>query len=299
MSLVESLSSVLLRILPREYFLKIRSAYFSLKTKASPLLRLVHGTFTTEDLVAELDANLDKDWRVLMLHTSVNNLAPMYQGSALELLQALIEYTGKERTLVMPAFNFGDDGEGARERLKREPRFDLRRTPSQMGLMTELFRRSRGVLQSRHPVYRIAALGPEAKAMVEGHELAPTGMGDGTPFGYMAQCNAHIIGIGKSFQVMTQVHQVETLMAHDWPSPLGDMPNLPVTIIEKDAETEMEIGGAHQQWRFNIWKLRDLMSPQQLREWRFHSCPMFAARAGEVTETLVEAAKRGTILYDP
>ncbi|MFK7975494.1 MAG: AAC(3) family N-acetyltransferase, partial [Halioglobus sp.] len=147
MSLVESLSSVLLRFLPREYFLKIRSVYFSLKTKVSPLLRMMHGTFTTQDLIAELDANLDSDWRVLMLHTSVNNLAPMYEGSALELLQELIKYTGEERTLVMPAFNFGDDGEGARERLKREPRFDLRRTPSQMGLMTELFRRSRGVLQ--------------------------------------------------------------------------------------------------------------------------------------------------------
>ncbi|MFK7730807.1 MAG: AAC(3) family N-acetyltransferase, partial [Pseudomonadales bacterium] len=198
-----------------------------------------------------------------------------------------------------PAFNFGDDGEGARERLKREPRFDLRRTPSQMGLMTELFRRSRGVLQSRHPVYRIAALGPEAEAIVAGHELAPSGMGEETPFGYMARCNAHIVGIGKSFQVMTQVHQVETLMADQWPSPLGEMPNLKVTIVEKDTETEMEIGGAHQQWRFNIWKLRELMCPEQLREWRFHNCPMFAARAGEVTDTLVEAAKRGTILYDP
>jgi hypothetical protein len=58
-SLVETLSSTLLKLLPRAYFLKVRSSYLRLKTKASPLLRLVHGTFSTDELIAEIDRHLD------------------------------------------------------------------------------------------------------------------------------------------------------------------------------------------------------------------------------------------------
>ena len=299
MNLIERLSATLLRLLPRAYFLKMRSIYFKLKKQASPLLCLIHGTFTTNDLIAEIDQRLDKDWKVLMVHSSVNNLSPMYQGNALELVKALIEYCGPNRTLVMPAFNFGEGGEGARETLKKNPRFDLRRSPSQMGLLTEIFRRSKGVLQSRHPVYRVAALGPQAADLVRGHEMAPTGMGVGTPFDYMAQHGASIIGLGKTFQVMTQTHHIESLLAGDWPVPHQELPRIPVTVIDKQGEVAMEISGLQQQWAFNIWKLREIMPPEQLREWRFHNSPMFTAQADEVTDALVAAAKRGSTLYDP
>jgi len=299
MNLIESLSSTLLKILPREYFLKTRSIYFKLRKKSGPLLCLLHGTFTTSDIINEIDKRLDRDWQILMVHSSINGLLPMYKGNALELLKALIEYCGPNRTLVMPAFNFGEAREGAREILKKCPRFDVRRTPSQMGLLTELFRRSKGVRQSRHPAYRVAALGPEAEALTSCHELAPGGMGKGTPFDYMARHNAHIIGIGKSFQVMTQVHQVESLLGSEWPVPHTLLPNVPVTIVDREGEFEMEIGGTQQLWTFNIWKLREILSDKLLKEWRFHNCQMFAARANEVTDALVEAARRGFTLYDP
>lgn len=299
MNLVEILSSFLLKKIPYEQFLKLRLTYFKIKTKASPLLRLIYGTFTTNDLIAELEARLDEDWSILMVHSSVNNMLPMYQGNALELVNALIAFCGPQRTLVMPAFYFGQDEEGAREAFKKNPIFDLRRAPSQMGLLTELFRRSKGVVQSRHPVYRIAALGPQAEALTRDHDLAPSGMGKGTPFDYMALHNAQIIGIGKSFQVMSQVHHVESLLGDDWPAPQTPTSNLTVTLVDKSGEIDMEIGGNDQQWNFNIWKLREIMPGDNLKEWRFHNCPMFAARAKEVTDRLVEAGQRGFTLYDP
>jgi aminoglycoside 3-N-acetyltransferase len=299
MNVLESLSSLLHRGLPREQFLKLRSAYLRLKKHASPLLRLIHGRFTTADLIAEIDRHLDSEWRILMVHSSVNNLEPMYQGNALELVRALIEYCGPERTLVMPAFNFGAEGEGAREALKKNPRFDLQRSPSQMGLLTELFRRSKGVIQSRHPAYRIAAMGPEAQALVRGHESAPSGMGKGTPFEYMARNDAQILGIGKSFQVMTQVHHVESLLGVDWPAPQTFLPNIPVVVIDKREEIPMEIGGNQQLWTFNIGKLKQIVQDKALQEWRFHNCPMFVASAKEITDALTVAASRGITLYDP
>ena len=98
---------------------------------------------------------------------------------------------------------------------------------------------------------------------------------------------------------MTQVHQVESLLGNEWPVPQTLLPNVPVTIVDREGEFEMEIGGTQQLWTFNIWKLREILGNKFLREWRFHNCQMFAARANEVTDALVEAARRGFTLYDP
>jgi aminoglycoside 3-N-acetyltransferase len=296
--LVESLSSSLLKILPSSQFLKVRNFYHKVRSKSAPIIRAVYGHFSTEDLIREIDSKIDSDWNILMVHSSVNNLAPMYDDGTMELLHALIKYCGPERTLVMPAFNFGAYGEGAREMLKKEPRFDLRRAPSQMGLLTELFRRSPGVVQSKHPIYRVAALGPLAEELTAGHENIPSGMGANSPFDYMAQQNAQIVGIGKPFQVMTQVHHVESLLGDKWPAPVTELPNIPVTLVDKKTEINMEIGGVQQQWTFNIWKLREIMSESELKEWSYHNCQLFAARAGAVTDALTGAAENGFTLYD-
>ena len=47
-----------------------------------------------------------------------------------------------------------------------------------------------------------------------------------------------------------------------------------------------------------MWKLRDILGSDQLREWRFHNVPLFATRAHDVTEALQDAAKRGVTLYE-
>ena len=75
---------------------------------------------------------------------------------------------------------------GAYATFKQRPRFDVRKTPSMMGLATEIFRRSKGVVHSRHPVYRMSALGPLAKPLTDGHERAGSPCGRGTPFEFMA-----------------------------------------------------------------------------------------------------------------
>jgi len=229
----------------------------------------------------------------------VNHMQPMYTDNALDLVKMLISFCGPERTLAMPAFYFGDPAiGGAYETFKQRPRFDLRRTPSMMGLATALFRRMDGVVQSRHPIYRISALGPLARQMTAGHEHAPTASGRGTPFEFMANHDTLIIGLGKPIQVMTQVHHVEPLMGDQFPVPRSPPTRLSMTLLDGREEIPIELAGEGLTWRFNIWKLRTIMDGDQLREWTFHHVPMFAARAAEVTRALVEAAKRGVTLYD-
>lgn len=300
MSPLEFASGLAVRYLDEQRIGALRDAYFSLRTRLSPALRLIHGTFDTAALRAHLEQRIGGDFEVLMVHSSVNHMQPMYTDTPLDLVRMLMSFCGPERTLVMPAFYFGDPAiGGAYATFQQRPRFDLRRTPSQMGLATELFRRMPGVVQSRHPVYRMSALGPLAEALTTGHEFASSPAGLGTPFEFMAKHNTRIIGIGKPMQVLTQAHHAEEAMGDAFPVPRQPGVPLAMTLVDQGKEMPFSLAGLGFQGRFNIWKLRAIMNRDSLKEWNFHHVPMFSTRAKDVTESLFAAARRGVTLYDP
>lgn len=299
MKALETISGLAVRYLNQERIDALRNIYFVGRSKLYPLMRLAYGTFNAADLRAHLEEKVGRDFDILMVHSSINHMAPMYTEGPLEMVRMLMDYCGQTKTLAMPAFWFGDPKiGGAYATLKQNPRFDLRRTPSQMGLATELFRRMPGVVQSRNAVYRVSALGPLAREMAMGHENCIHPAGLGSPFDFMARHNTMIIGIGKPFQVMTQAHSVEGILGDDFPVPLKKGSPLPITIIDGKDEIPSALNGSGISWRFNIWKLRNIMNKQTLREWSFHHVPLFSARAGDVTSALIEAAKQGITLYD-
>jgi len=299
MNLLETVSGLAARHLKQEQMQALRERYLALRARLNPVLRAVYGSFDAATLRAHLEQRIGKDFEILMVHSSINHMQPMYNDGPLELVRMLMNFCGPERTLVMPAFYFGDPAiGGAHATFQQKPRFDLRRTPSQMGLATELFRRSRGVLQSRHPVYRIAALGPLAEALTQGHEHAGTPSGRGTPFAFMAEHDTRIIGIGKTFEVLTQVHHPEDVLGDDFPVPAKTGAGLPMTLVEGKTEIPFELAGRSFEWRRNMWKLRQIMDKDALQEWKFHHVPLFATRARDVTNALIDAARRGVTLYE-
>lgn len=303
MDILHTLSDIAVRHLSEERLMALRSSYLSFRRRLNPLLKLIYGTYSTNDLQTHLKKTVGSDFEILMVHSSVNHMLPMYTGTPLELLKMLIDFCGPQKTLVMPAFYFGDPKIGTvQETFQARPHFNLKRTPSQMGLITELFRRTKGVLQSRHPVYRIAAFGPLAKELVTGHEHASGPSGFGSPFEYMTKHDTMIIGIGKSFHVMTQVHHVDEIMGEDFPVPkvpAEQQKVLQVKVIDGDEEVPVTLHGTGLKWRFNIAKLPQLLHSGDLKYWTFHHTPLFAARAKQVTDSLIKAAKKGQTLYEP
>lgn len=299
MSPLEFVSGLAFKYLNQSQIEGLRSTYLKARISLYPAMRWLYGTFDAASLRAHLEEKVGTDFDILMVHSSVNHMAPMYTDGPLELVKMLMEFCGPSRTLAMPAFYFGDPKiGGAYATFSKRPRFDLKRVPSQMGLATELFRRIPGVFQSRHPVYRIAAIGPMAREMTLGHELAKYPNGVGTPFDFMFKNNTRIIGIGKPFQVLTQAHHVEAVMGDEFPVPRGNGAGLEVTVIDGKEEVTARLTGNGLLWSFNIWKLREIMNQQRLTEWQFHHVPMFSTRANDVTSDLLEAARRGVTLYE-
>jgi len=299
MNIFEQVSGIAVRRLRPNQFAAMRSRYQSVRRKLYPLMRAMYGSFDTAKLRSHLEDRIGRNFEILMVHSSVNNMAPMFTEGPAELLRMLREYCGSERTLVMPAFYFGDPKlGGARGTFSENPRFDLRRTPSQMGLLTELFRRTKNVRLSRNPVYRVSALGPLADELVRGHEHAESPSGRGTPFDFMAGRDTLILGIGKPYQVLTQVHHAEAVMGEEFPVPRSQPSPLSMILVDGTEEIPFVLRGWSYQWPIDMWKLRSIMDRESLQDWRFHNVPMFAARARDVTESLVAAARRGVTLYE-
>ena len=136
-----------------------------MRKRLGPLYRIRFGAFDAQDLCAELASRLTPETEIVMVHCSVNNLEPMYIGTVSELLDGLIELCGAKRTLAMPAFFLGGADTDPAAYYRRTPAFDARRQPSQMGILSELFRRRAGVLRSLHPTASVCALGRSVTAV--------------------------------------------------------------------------------------------------------------------------------------
>ena len=149
------------------------------RRSASPLIKAVHGTFDASDLLEELSRRLPPAFDVLMVHCAFDDLVPMDREGPLELLRALQRLSGANRTLAMPAFSYVLPD--LVRHLEAHSRFDVRRAPSRMGLLSEMFRRTPGVVRSLHPTHSVCAVGPLAAQLTCEHHRGATTFGPGRP----------------------------------------------------------------------------------------------------------------------
>lgn len=298
MNLQASLYNLIRRALSQEKRGRIKRSQQRLRNKLRWYYQARYGTFSADDLKREIERQLGDDFEILMLHSAFDGMTPMYRGSVLELKNALIDFCGPGRTLVMPAFFFGGPDFDPIRYYREKPLFDLRRTPSQMGLLTELFRRHPGVARSLHPTYSICALGPLAAELTGQHHLDPHGCGVASPFGVMDRRRTTIAGIGLPYyRCLTHVHHIEHVLGKDFPVPYREETARVVLVDGERNRVERELRVKVFDSPRKIERLERIMAPRDLRTWRFHGVPMFAVSACEITAALLEHAKKGITIY--
>lgn len=290
--------ATLRRTLSQERRTELKRLQGVARKRLAPVLSLVHGNFSTQELLAELARRLPEDFEILMVHSSFDGLLPMYKGSAKELVNALIEFCGPERTLVMPSFVMGGRTYDATAYFKARE-FDVRRTPSEMGLVAEVFRRTPNVLRSLHPTCSICVLGPLAAELTTGHHLSRTGLSPDSPFGVMTRRRTAILGLGVDYyRCLTHAHTARDQMADAFPIKFASR-STEVTLVDyAGSRYDYVLGLPDRSRKLDLRVLWSVLSKDELREWRFHGAPLFAIpRAATVTERLIEAAQRGITIY--
>lgn len=150
---------------------------------------------------------------VLLVHSSYDRFTG-FTGTVRDVIGALQESVGREGTIVMPTTPFTGT---AVDWVAGGRIFDAARTPSQMGLVTELFRRSPGVIRSVHPTHPVAAWGAHAEALTRDHHRAATPCGAGSPYLRLLDYDGKILLLGTGVTAFTFYHGVEELLEPELP----------------------------------------------------------------------------------
>ena len=154
------------------------------------------------DIISALQALVAQPLRIVMVHSSLSVFGRI-AGGASTVLRALRAWQ-PDATLAMPAHSYcyPQPGEAA-------PIFDVDRSPSVVGRITEAFRHQPGVVRSMHPTHSLAALGPDAEQLIRGHEQCDTPCGTGTPYARLVSRDAAVLMFGAPMLSYTLFHTAE------------------------------------------------------------------------------------------
>lgn len=158
----------------------------------------------TDALARELRALGIGDGDLLLVHSKMGG-ASLPETTAC--LEALVVSVAPSGTLAVPTFNFGF--------CAGKP-YDRRKTPSQMGLLTEFARRDKRAKRIHHPIYSFALFGRDA----EEHSRKiknDSAFGDESLFGELRRRNGKILLIDlKIHETFTFLHHVEEMAGCDY-----------------------------------------------------------------------------------
>lgn len=136
---------------------------------------------------------------VLFAHSSLSAFG-WVEGGADAVADALLEAVGEEGTVALPTFSWGDFHKQGRVV------FDLCRTPSECGRITEVFRKRPGAMRSQHVCHSVAAIGPRAQDIMGDGVLS---FGPGGSLHQLYLLDSWYLLLGVNFNSCTALHMVE------------------------------------------------------------------------------------------
>ncbi len=179
---------------------------------ASPYQARNDGMCILEAIMLTLE-KLSEDFRklgveegdTLLVHSSYKSLGEV-EGGPQTVVRALEAALGAEGTLIMPTFNFDFN--------KGEP-WDVRTTPSKMGILTDLVRVDPRARRVFHPFYSFAILGKHAEML--GSLRYKSAYERNSVFGKLRDLDGKIMVIGLSYNnSMTFFHHIEQMEGVDY-----------------------------------------------------------------------------------
>ena len=195
------------RFLPEKTFRTLSKKYYYLLSVIYP--RLSEKAFR-KLLVDRLGI---KKETTVFIHSSIDKLNlgfPVYK-----VLSILLDVVGEEGTLVFPSWHYL----GRAETYVKNPNsvFNVKKSPTFLGLLPELARRHKNAFRSLHPTTSIVAIGKHAEMLVSEHHLDVYPQGEKSPFYKLIHLDAKIIGLGEKVVSLSFVHCVEDIMKKEFP----------------------------------------------------------------------------------
>ena len=166
---------------------------------------------------------------VVMVHSSLSSLGYV-AGGAETVIRGLLQALGPDGTLLMPALSYSYVHADS-------PYFDVRITPSNVGVIPETFRTRPGTRRSICPTHSVCGVGPLAGALLGGHDLDDTPCGKHSPYRLLPDCAGQVVFLGCNPRRNTSMHSVEEVVVP--PYLWGRMLSYEVTLPDGVCRTQL------------------------------------------------------------
>lgn len=133
-----------------------------------------------------------------------------------QLLELLCERIGPEGTMVMPSFPWKNEEAFLPDGFE----FDVRRTPSRMGLLSELFRTKEGTARSEHYWWPLCARGRHAQEILAGQRFVVHPFGPGSSPRRLLDFPTKMVGLGVTTNYNIITHVVDAALEPRYPRKL-------------------------------------------------------------------------------
>lgn len=160
----------------------------------------------------------------LFIHASLDMLNTTL--TPLEILNILLEIVGDEGSISVPTFI----RYSSKEWMEMPKEFNIKRTPSGMGIFSERVRRYKYAHRSIHPTKSIASIGKISNDVTSEHHLSDFAFGEKSPFfKLMKNHNVKILGLGAPMSYLSMVHVIEDIFSDKYPINVNE-----TTLYEKN-----------------------------------------------------------------
>lgn len=283
------LSRIIFQLFPEEVFINLRKIYRTiLETWYAPLSEQEFRKILAEELKISKDS-------IVFIHSSVDNLNIRFD--TYRLLEILLETVGEGGTLVFPCWHFTYRAE---EYLKSGKVFDVRRSPSALGMLSEMARRYPGAKRSLHPINSIVAIGKNAEAIVGLHHTDIYPCGEKSPYYLTMQMGGIIAGIGVNANFMSFVHCPEDVIKNRFPVKTRLDQVFEAKVKKEDGTIEIiKTLAAHPQIKNNniIGFLKKYIPKSVWRNFIVRGNRFFIAHPKELFESIIELSKENKTIY--
>ena len=234
----------------------------------------------------------------VMLHSSFS-AANGFRGTPSDLIDVFLQTVGADGHLLMVSLPYRN---AALDWLEGGRRFDVRKTPSMMGIVSELFRRRSGVLRSAHPTHPVLVHGPRGRSFVEAHPHCLFPCGPGSPFDAFARADGIVVFFNVPIDTFTFFHYLEHVVSPRLPFALYTDAPFAVEVVDQDGRSRTV--RTHAFAREAIRRRRPerlydaLWQRGSVREQRVGATRLLAVRVRDALACTEEMLARGEYFYE-
>lgn len=267
----------------------VRDKFLAAQNKRLPSL--------TEDILKSIvinDLGLNAG-DVVFVHSSIDNLNigfPFFQ-----VFHILQEILGPDGTMLFPTY----PKSSSYAHLSSGEIFDIRKTPSYTGILTEFARRQQKAVRSLHPTKSVCAIGPRAEFLTKDHQNSPYPYDSCSPYHKLVdERSAKIIGLGVTTHHLSFVHCVDDALKKEFPIDPYHKRLFQAKCVNYAGRTEVVETFAHNMKMMNhdIPSYMRMYVPESTCNDRtILGRQFYSAKARELFELMLHLAKKNVTIY--